>query len=145
MKSVGGTCAALFVAVLLVNAKALESEQSAGKTDRGQVVVFVCEHGVAKSVIAAAHFNRLPGERNLSVRAVARGTNPMQAIPAGVLAGLRADGLEPAEKPTQLSEKDVDGREKVVAFCKLPEKYYSMTSVDEWNDVPPVTEDYGKA
>ena len=32
-------------------------------------VVFVCEHGAAKSLIAAAYFNKLAGERGLSARA----------------------------------------------------------------------------
>jgi len=30
-----------------------------GETQEKQTVVFVCEHGSAKSVIAAAHFNRI--------------------------------------------------------------------------------------
>jgi arsenate reductase len=36
-------------------------------------VVFVCEHGAAKSVIAAAYFNKLAKERNLPYEAVCRG------------------------------------------------------------------------
>ena len=39
-------------------------------------VLFVCEHGAAKSVIAAAYFNQLASEKNLDVRAIERGTNP---------------------------------------------------------------------
>ena len=35
-----------------------------------QTIVFVCEHGSAKSVVAAAHFDRLAGERGLGLRAV---------------------------------------------------------------------------
>ena len=40
------------------------------------IIVFVCEHGAAKSVIAAAYFNKLAQEANSEVRAVARGTHP---------------------------------------------------------------------
>jgi arsenate reductase len=35
-------------------------------------IVFVCEHGSAKSVIAAAYFNRIVKERNLPFEAAAR-------------------------------------------------------------------------
>ena len=43
---------------------------------RPDEVVFVCEHGAAKSVVAAQYFNKLAGERGLAVRAVARGAEP---------------------------------------------------------------------
>jgi hypothetical protein len=43
-------------------------------------IVFVCEHGAAKSVIAAAYFNKLARERNLNYEAVCRGTFPDSTI-----------------------------------------------------------------
>src|SRR4051812_22847552 len=57
-------------------------------------VVFVCEHGSAKSVIAAAHFNRLAAEKGLPYRAVSRGTNPDASIPASISSALAGDGLD---------------------------------------------------
>ena len=56
------------------------------------IVVFVCEHGAAKSVIAAAYFNKLAGETGLRVRAIARGTNPDPQLSPITIAGLHADG-----------------------------------------------------
>jgi protein-tyrosine-phosphatase len=41
-----------------------------------RIIVFVCENGAAKSILAAAHFNRLAGEMEWDLHAVARGTNP---------------------------------------------------------------------
>ncbi|SRR6266404_3655563 len=38
-------------------------------------VVFVCEHGSVKSLIAMEYFNRSVQERGLAYRAVARGTD----------------------------------------------------------------------
>jgi hypothetical protein len=32
-----------------------------------------------------------------------------------------------------------------VAFCKLPDTYYKKVAVEEWDDLPPVSEDYQKA
>ena len=39
-------------------------------------IIFVCEHGAGKSVIAAAYFNKLAAERGLPDRAIYRGANP---------------------------------------------------------------------
>jgi hypothetical protein len=39
-------------------------------------VLFVCLHGAAKSVVAAAHFRRLAGAAGLGIEAVAAGTEP---------------------------------------------------------------------
>ena len=36
-------------------------------------VIFVCEHGAAKSVVATAYFNKLASERGLPYRASFRG------------------------------------------------------------------------
>jgi protein-tyrosine-phosphatase len=141
-------CLVLSIALSLslpTKARVQKSERGKGPAAREQVVVFVCEHGVAKSVIAAAHFNRLARVRNLKMRAIARGTNPEDEIPSRVLTGLRADDLAPSEKPTKLSESDVVDASRVVAFCKLPDTYYKKVAVEEWDDLPPVSEDYQKA
>lgn len=66
----------------------------------GSTVVFVCPHGAAKSVIAAAYFNQMSVERGLPNRAVARGTEPGDALSQTAVNGLVADGLPaPAGKP----------------------------------------------
>lgn len=53
-----------------------------------QTVLFVCEHGAVKSVVAAAHFNRLAAERAFPFRAVSRGTAPDSTVPARIGDGL---------------------------------------------------------
>src|SRR5215468_10992232 len=59
----------LFLCVALV---ACKSDPARSVTD----VVFICEHGAAKSVIASEYFNKLAAERGLAVRAIARGAVP---------------------------------------------------------------------
>lgn len=72
------------------------------------LILFVCEHGSAKSTIAAAHFNELAREQNLNIRAISRGTDSDDAFPDNVTAGLRFDGLEVEEsKPKRLSDDDI--------------------------------------
>ena len=109
-------------------------------------VLFVCEHGAAKSIIAAAHFNKLASEKNLDLRAIARGTNPDAELSSNTVAGLQADSLTPTESiPQKLSLADVESARRVVAFCELPEEYRSKTVIEQWDGVPPVSEDYEKA
>jgi protein-tyrosine-phosphatase len=115
-------------------------------TKRGTMVVFVCEHGSAKSVIAAAHFNNLAKAQHLKLRAISRGTNPDREIAPKAAAGLEADGLAvDGDKPKRLSKADVSRSIRVVAFCELPEAYKKGVRVEQWTDVPAVSEDYQKA
>ena len=57
-------------------------------------VVFVCRHGSAKSVIAASSCARLAGRRGLAVDAESAGVEPDASLPANVVSGLGADGID---------------------------------------------------
>jgi protein-tyrosine-phosphatase len=110
------------------------------------VIIFVCEHGAAKSIIAAAHFNRLAGEENLSLRAIARGTDPDAELSPKAVAGLQEDGLTSTESiPTKLTREDIESAQQIISFCDLPEEYRPKSAVERWLDIPPVSEDYQKA
>lgn len=56
--------------------------------------MFVCEHGSAKSVIAAAELKRIAKEKGLDLNILARGTNPDAEIPKLVRDRLKADGYD---------------------------------------------------
>ncbi len=109
-------------------------------------MLFVCEHGSAKSVLAAAHFNEQARAKGLDVRAISRGTDPDEEIPSHVWQGLETDGLIPDEtKPVLLREEDVRDAICVVSFSGLPKTIESKTTPVSWEDVPPVSEDYDRA
>ena len=109
-------------------------------------IIFVCEHGAAKSILAAAYFNQFAAESRLSLRAVARGTNPEREIAPQVIQGLTMDGLAATESlPQELSEEDIKYAQRVIAFCDLPEAHRYTIPVDYWRDIPPVTQDYIRA
>ena len=111
-----------------------------------QIIVFVCEHGAAKSVIAAAYFNKLSLETGLQIQAVARGTDPARELSAKAITGLQTDGLTPTESFAQkLSLAEIELAQRVVSFCALPEEYGQKAVVEQWEDVPPVSENYEKA
>jgi protein-tyrosine-phosphatase len=107
-------------------------------------VLFICEHGSAKSVVAAAHFNRLAAERGLELRAVSRGTDPDAANHPAAVGGLEGDGLESQAEPRRLSATDLETAARVVAFSTLPAEYRAPAPMEVWT-VPAVSEDYGAA
>ena len=110
------------------------------------IIIFVCEHGAAKSIIAAAYFNRFARERNLGVQAVPRGTHPDSELSPLTVAGLHRDGLTPNESiPQKLSTADIESAQQIISFCELPEDYRKQVVVTQWDDIPPVSENYEEA
>ena len=105
---------------------------------RAPAVVFVCEHGAAKSVVATAYFNKLAAERGLPFRATFRGTTPQDDLSVRAVAGLKEDGVAvPAGKPAAISETDVAGATHIFAIgCTLPEKAQRSGKASDWSDVP---------
>ena len=117
-----------------------------GNMPQPAVIVFVCEHGAAKSIIAATYFNRLAREKNLHLHAVARGTHPDAELSPHTVAGLQEDGLTPTESiPIKLTWEDIGAGQRIVSFCDLPDKYHHKAVVEQWRDVPPVSENYGQS
>lgn len=105
---------------------------------REKAVVFVCEHGAAKSVIATAYFNKLAAERGLPHRATFRGTSPQDDLSVRAVAGLKADAVAvPSGKPSAISDKDVADATHIFAIgCTLPEKATRSGKTSNWSDVP---------
>jgi protein-tyrosine-phosphatase len=135
-------CLIAIIAGALLAAPALPQRAShSGNADAK--VLFVCEHGAAKSVIAAAQFNKLASERGLRARAIARGTNPDAVVSPKVAAGLRAEGFKDiTQKPLLVTDEDVSKATRVVTMgCRLPQK----AAATDWNDIPSVSEDYPAA
>lgn len=113
---------------------------------QNSIIVFVCEHGAAKSILAAAYFNKLADEMGLDLRAIARGTNPDDEFSSQTLAGLAEDGLHLTEStPQKLAEADIQNAEQVITFCDLPVEYHQKAIVERWDRIPHVSEDYEKA
>src|SRR5437899_1952045 len=105
---------------------------------RPPAIVFVCEHGAAKSVIATAYFNKRAAERNLPFRATFRGTSPQDDVSVRAVAGLKADGLEvPAGRPAAITDSDVAGATHIFAIgCTLPDAARRSGKAADWADVP---------
>ncbi len=101
-------------------------------------IVFVCEHGAAKSVIATAYFNKFAAERGLPYRATFRGTAPQEALSTRATEGLRADNVPlPAGRPTAIAGSDIAQATHIFAIgCTLPAAALASGKSADWSDVP---------
>jgi len=109
-------------------------------------ILFVCEHGAAKSILAAAFFNKLARESDLGMTVIARGPHPDVELSSKTVSGLREEGLTPTESiPVRLTCEEMESAQRVVSFCTLPEEYGHKVVVEYWHDVPPFSEDYERS
>jgi protein-tyrosine-phosphatase len=101
-------------------------------------VIFVCQHGAAKSVIATAYFNKLSAERGLPYRATFRGTSPQDDLSERAVTGLKADGVPiPEGKPSLIASDDVARATHIFAIgCTLPAVATASGKASDWSDVP---------
>ncbi len=107
-----------------------------------RTVLFVCLHGAAKSVLAAADCGRLAAERGLSIRAASAGTEPDPEIAPPVRRALEQEGVDlGGQKPRRVSREDVAGAWRVVAFgCDLSGVAVPGVPVEQWSEIPAVSD-----
>lgn len=110
-------------------------------------VLFVCQHGAAKSVIAARHLVELAHARGLTLNAAAAGVEPDELIPPQVIAGLRGDGIDDRDTPPQtVSRELLESAQIVVSFgCDLSAFAEASDRIVQWKDVPAVSDGYDAA
>jgi arsenate reductase (thioredoxin) len=106
-------------------------------------IIFVCEHGAAKSVIAASYFNKMAKERNLNYVAECRGTDPDSVVTASAKEGLTKDNLfDPETKPQKLLISDTTDAEKIILFTPLPSDLKTSVKTENWSDIQNLNADY---
>jgi arsenate reductase (thioredoxin) len=128
--------ALLFVLVILLTDLAMGQEKK---------IVFVCEHGAAKSVIAASYFNKLAKERNLDYVAECRGTFPDSVVSPGIKAGLTNDKVfDPTTKPQKLLITDTVNVERIILFTPLPSDINTTIKTENWSNIQNVDAGYEK-
>ena len=120
-----------------------QAPRTSRKTD-STTVVFVCEHGSVKSLIAISWFNRLAKSRGLPLRAISRGTNPDSAVPRAIRDGLRGDGIDIGSfKPKLLGKADLAGATMLVSFDQdVAPVVQGALPVERWDALPAVSLNY---
>jgi protein-tyrosine-phosphatase len=135
--------AAAIFALLIATACATTQIQGAAPTAS---VLFVCEHGNVKSLMAMSYFNQIAQERKLPFVAISRGTDPNSTtVPKAIIDGLIVDGLDTSEfRPTKVSASDVASAHRVITIgVTLPEDVLATkVSPESWDDIPPASLDF---
>ena len=134
------------IATLLLGACSAPARQSEPPAAQ---VLFVCEHGNVKSLMAASYFNQLARERGLPFRGIARGVAPdSTSVPDAIVEGLRRDGFDVNEfHPAPVGASDLSSSQRVITIgTPLPAIAQPGGLVlERWDDVPPASVDYGSA
>jgi protein-tyrosine-phosphatase len=113
-------------------------------TTAPETVLFVCEHGSVKSLLAKLLFERAAAREGLKVHALSRGISPDAEVPGWMSAALRRDGFSIGQwRPTALSAADIRSAHRVVVFdVDLPPDAEAQPTMERWDGLPPVSEDY---
>ena len=130
----------LVLGMSILWAQCLSPQQQ--KKGDSRTLLFVCEHGAARSAIASAYFNKIAGEKGLDYVAIFRGTDPDTVLTSGTASGLARDGFDVSGyNPMKVTLADLEGASKIVTFdCRIPIDYDKP--VDAWNGIPPISKDY---
>jgi arsenate reductase len=109
-----------------------------------QKVAFVCLHGSAKSLIAAEYFNRRAREKSLALRATTAGPEPDPEVPANVVEGMNARGIDVhAYRPTLIAAEQLTDADLIVSFaCDAGRRLAPGKAEERWDECPPVSDDF---
>src|SRR5688572_28353467 len=120
------TITQLAFAMLLINSTMAQTKK----------IIFVCEHGAGKSVIATSYFNKPAKERNLDYVAECRGTNPDSIVSLKTQEGLTKDNVYDSNtKPTKLQISDTTNAARIILFTTAPPGLNTKVKIENWSDV----------
>ncbi len=134
-----GLVASVLLAVAPFNLDAQPSV--AGKA---KPVLFVCEHGTVRSLLAKVLFEQYAAEVGLAMQAVSRGIKADTVVPAWMLQGLAADHVTLGTwHPQTLRAADLANASLVVSF-DVPTAAISgaLAPQARWDSLPSVSRDY---
>ena len=130
--------------MILAAVTAMQADAQGGAAPPRRSVLFVCEHGTVKSVLAKVLFEQYAAEIGLDVRAVSRGTRPDSIVPAWMQSGLATDRVSlGAWRPQALAPADLRSASYVVSF-DVPTSATGGTRAPrvQWDSLPSVSANY---
>lgn len=112
-----------------------------------QTLLFLCPHGAAKSVLAAAYCQQLADQYNLDVRATSAGTEPDPAISPAVVELLKTEGLDVANQvPRPVTAEELTAAFRVISLgCEVTSLALPELLLERWDDVPPPSQNLAAA
>ena len=135
----------MILAFSLEVASANAFAQRAQPTSDSTTVVFVCEHGSVKSLVAISFFNDLARARGLPFRAISRGTYPDSTVPVAIRDGLKRDGYDVSRfQPKLFGAADLPGSRLFVSFDQdIAPVVRESAPIERWDGLPALSSDYG--
>ena len=132
--------------LFLASAVALGFGQDFARAQDAPTILFICEHGYAKSLVAALYCERLAAARGLVVRALSRGVDPGGAVPAGIATGLAADGFDVSSfVPSRPTRTEINDATHVVLISADADVSERTGPTARWDDISPLSENYERA
>jgi protein-tyrosine-phosphatase len=132
----------LTVASTMTFAAAAFGQGDSGSPAPSQRVVFVCEHGSVKSLIAREWFNRLAAERGLDLRAESRGMTPDATVPLAIADALQGDGFDVRTfEPRPFKADEARDALRVVGIG-VDVSAAEQIPHETWEGIPPASENY---
>jgi arsenate reductase (thioredoxin) len=105
-------------------------------------ILFLCPHNAAKSVLAAAYAKKLAKEKGLELAVDTAGTEPSEQVSPVVAEFLKQEGMDFLTKPRKVTHEDIASATRIISMgCALEELPLQGETVEQWDDVPPVSQD----
>src|SRR5262245_38857187 len=106
-------------------------------------LLFLCPHGAAKSVIAAAYCQQLAAQYGLKVQVSSAGTDPSAEVAPAVVELLQTEGINVANQiPQQVTPEALKSASLVISLgCDLDNLLPPGTPVERWDEVPLPSQD----
>src|SRR5215211_184584 len=102
-------------------------------------ILFLCPHGAAKSVIAAAYCRQLADQWGVPMHARSAGTEPDAEVSPAVVALLRTEGIDIGDYlPRRVTAEELASADWIISLgCDLGDLARSGMLIERWDDVPP--------
>jgi protein-tyrosine-phosphatase len=101
-------------------------------------IIFVCPHGAAKSVLAAAYCQQLADQWGVPLHATSAGTEPDAEVSPAVVALLRAEEIDVADqRPRRMTPEELAMAQRIISLgCDLGDLARPEMEIEHWDDVP---------
>ena len=101
-------------------------------------IIFLCPHGAAKSMIAAAYCQQLADQWGVPLHVTSAGTEPDAEVAPAVVTLLRAEGIDVADqRPRRVTAEELAAASCIISMgCDLSDQARPGMPIEHWNDVP---------
>ncbi len=103
------------------------------------MILFLCPHGAAKSLMAAMYFKQLSAKAALDWQVTFAGTEPDEEWMPTVVELLASEGIDvPPQAPRHVMSDDLKHANRIISLgCDVNHLVSPNLSIEYWNEVPP--------